>query len=97
MDTKDEIFIKKATELITKFQDEFNGNTCGYFKFNDPKAELFHELKMDMIHLIYSYDPNIPAFGKLKEIATAGGILNMDDILKCLKYIIHYIKEVKIK
>ena len=97
MNTKDEAFIKKAKELIKKYQDEFSENAYGYFDFKDPRAELFHELKMDMIHLIYSYDPDIPAFGKLKGIATAGGVLKMEDIQKCLKYVIHYINDIKVK
>ncbi len=97
MDTRDKAFIEKAKELIAKYHDEFGGNAYCYFDYRDPRAELFHELKMDMIHLVYSYDPDIPAFGKLKGIATAGGILNMDDILKCLEYVIHYIKDIKFK
>lgn len=97
MNTKDEAFLEKAKMLIKTHQEEFNGDVNGYFDYKDPKAERFYSLKMDMIHLIYSYDPNIPAFGKLRATATSGGILPMEDVLKCLEYVMHYISDIKVK
>lgn len=96
MDKKDKDFLKKAEELIKKYQNDFGVNDFGYFDYKDPKAELYNDLKMDMIHLIYSYDPEIPVFGKIKKTAECGGMLNMHDVIKCLEYVIHYINDIKL-
>lgn len=94
MDKRDEAFLEKATKLISEYKKSKEDSHEGVW--NTIFNKECKTLSDDMIHLLYSYDANLPAFAKIKLRIEQGGFAPNDDILECLEYTIHYIKEIKI-
>ena len=93
MNTKDKLFIEKATDLINRYDTLVVELESVFLNTSNQEVK---RLAMDMVHLIYSYDPDIPAFGLLRKKASNGSIYKVNDVVDCLKYIIHYIQDVRV-
>lgn len=95
MDKRDEAFLEKATKLIDEYK-KLESDPRNQFIWETPFSKEFIELRDDMVHLLYSYDPNQPSFANIKKRIECGGDPYREEVLKCIEYTIHYIKEIKI-
>lgn len=94
MEKRDETFIGKATKLLEeykKLRNEYSDND-----FTPQFLEASEPICNDMVHLLYSYDPNQPSFVRIKNKAEQYGYVNNDDVVKCVEFTIHYIKDIKV-
>jgi hypothetical protein len=94
MDDRDQIFIEKANSLLERAEKIHKGSLnsldCVGKKINGD----FDEIICDAVHLIYSYDKDIPI---LKNVLDYTSIrVSIKDAEHALKYVIHYINEIKV-
>ncbi len=95
MDKRDEAFLEKATKLIDEYK-KIKSDPRNQDVWGTPFSQEFTELRDDMVHLLYSYDPNQPSFATIKKRIECGGATYGYEVLKCLEYTIHYIKKIEI-
>lgn len=94
MEKRDEAFIAKATKLMNEYKKLEDSSPKDMFDTSFSKE--YNALRDDMVHLLYSYDPSLPSFAKIKQRIECGGSPFREEVLKCLEYTIHYINDIKI-
>lgn len=94
MKKRDAAFLEKAAKLINEHNRLESAPRNG--QWDNSYCEEYKALCKDMVHLLYSYDSNIPAFARIRLLIEHGGTPICEDVVKCLKYVVHYIEDLSV-
>ncbi|WP_455668238.1 hypothetical protein [Phocaeicola sp.] len=91
MEKRNEAFLEKAAKLINEHNRLESLPRNG--QWDTSYGEEYKALSKDMLHLLYSYDPNIPEFVPIRLCIEHGGTPVPVDVVNCLKYVVHYVED----